>query len=371
MKQSNNIEVFLDLIKAGLWEKEVWLSKYGEIDYDAIFQMAEEQTVVGLVTAGIEHVVDMKVPAEVKLQFAGRTLQIEQLNKAMNEFVAHLVELLRKNDVYTLLVKGQGIAQSYERPLWRMPGDVDLFMSKENYYKAKTVLLPIATQIDGEDVSRLHLSMTIEGWVVELHGTLHGWIKRVDRVVDDVQKNIIYGGNVRSWMNGRTQVFLPASDEDIFLVFTHILKHFYVVGIGLRQICDWCRLIWTYRDSIKSNLLEDRLKKAGVLTEWKAFSAFAVDYLGMPQENIPLYSDSNKWKKKARIILKMVTESGNFGHGRDMSFKKNYPFMVRYTMSFWIYTKMALEQFHISPMNTIPSWWALVKMGANAAAKKI
>ena len=289
----------------------------------------------------------------------------------MNEFVAQLIEKLRKVDVYALLVKGQGIAQCYERTLWRASGDVDLFLSKENYDKAKAVLLPRAEVIEEEDTSRLHLTMTIDGWIVELHGTLHGWINRVDRVIDGVQEDIFYGGSVRSWMDGRTQVFLPAANEDVFLVFTHILQHFYLEGIGLRQICDWCRLLWTYRESLNYRLLESRIRKAGVLTEWKAFAAFAVEYLGMPMDAMLLYSDSGKWKRKARRILKMVMDSGNFGHSRDMSYKQKYPFVVRYAMSFWMYTRMALDRFAISPRNAIISWWAIVKMGASAAVKGI
>ena len=103
--------VFFELLRAGLWKKEARLSQYKDIDYSAIMKLAEEQFVVGLITAGLEYVSDVKVPKEVLLQFIGSTLQIEQQNKAMNEFVAWIIDLLRKQDVYSLLVKGQGIAQ--------------------------------------------------------------------------------------------------------------------------------------------------------------------------------------------------------------------------------------------------------------------
>ena len=122
----NNQKVFFELLRAGLWEKDARLSQYKEIDYSVILKLAEEQSVVGLVAAGLEHVVDVKVPQQWALQFAGQTIQLEQRNKAMNAFIAKLIEKLRYNNVYTLLVKGQGIAQCYERPLWRASGDVDL-----------------------------------------------------------------------------------------------------------------------------------------------------------------------------------------------------------------------------------------------------
>ena len=82
-------------------------------------------------------------------------------------------------------------------------------------------------------------------------------------------------------------------NNDILLIFTHFLKHFYKGGIGLRQICDWCRLLWTYRDSIDVALLEQRLRKMGLMSEWKAFAALAVEYLGMPAES-PIYDSSKR-----------------------------------------------------------------------------
>ena len=330
MHTDTNQEAFFELVRAGLWEKEARLSLFNNIDYAAILKMAEEQSVVGLVTAGLEHVADIKVPQEWVLQFIGSTLQIEDQNKDMNDFVAKLIEKLRKEDVYAVLVKGQGIAQCYEKPLWRASGDVDLLLSDSNYEKAKKVLLPMADNVEDEYKSFKHQGMTMKGgFVVELHGTLRSRLsRRVDKVIDDTQHNAFFGGEVRSWMNGRTSVFLPSPDNDVFFVFTHILHHFYIEGVGLRQICDWCRLLWIYRDSLSHELLESRIREAGLMTEWKAFAALAVEYLGMPVEAMPLYNEndnqSEKLKKKAERIMKFVLETGNFGHNREKTASSSY-----------------------------------------------
>lgn len=319
MELNTSQQAFFELLRAGLWDKEAHLSQFNEIDYSAIMLLAEEQSVVGLITAGMEHVEDVKVPKEVLLQFIGSTLQIEQQNKAMNNYVARLIEQLRKDDIYAILVKGQGIAQCYEKPLWRASGDVDLLLSDTNYDKAKRVLAPLAVNIESEYKTFKHLGMTMqEGFVVELHGTLHSRLsKRVDGVIDKAQRDVFFSGNVRSWQNGDTQVFLPSPDNDVIFVFTHILHHFYIEGIGLRQICDWCRLLWIYRSEINAKLLEQRLREAGLMSEWRAFAALAVDWLGMPVETMPLFSSDKKWSRKAKRILAFVLACGNFGHNRQ------------------------------------------------------
>ena len=83
---------------------------------------------------------------------------------------------------------------------------------------------------------------------------------------------------MRVWKNDGADVPLPSPDNDVIIVFTHFLQHFFVGGVGLRQICDWCRLLWTYRDSIDRGLLERRLKEMGIVSEWQAFGAFVVEY---------------------------------------------------------------------------------------------
>ena len=332
----NNQKAFFELLRAGLWEKEVRLSPYKNIDYSVILNLAEEQSVVGLVAAGLEHVADVKIPQQWALQFAGQTIQLEQRNKAMNAFVARLIGKLRNEDIYTLLVKGQGIAQCYERPLWRACGDVDLYLSNDNYEKVKKLLLPIATNIEKEEKKRLHLGMTLDGWVVELHGTMHTKLsRRMNRVADDVHSDLFYNRNVRSWNDSGVLVFLPSVNNDVIIIFNHIINHLFLEGVGLRQICDWCRLMWTYKDSLNYGLLESRISRAGLMSEWKAFYNLASRYLDMPDLGEGIMASDSRFDQKADWIMGNVLESGNFGHNRDVSYRAKNSAAIVNTITLW------------------------------------
>lgn len=367
MKQlDNNQQAFFALLKAGLWEKDVELGQYGSINFAEILKLATEQSVIGLVAAGLERVADVKASRADVFEFIGQTLQIELRNKAMNAFVAELTERLRKSGIYSILVKGQGIAQCYARPLWRSSGDVDLLLSGESYKKAKDLLMPLADSVESEFTFLRHLGMQISGWEVELHGSQRPRLtKRIDSVVDEVQGDVFYGGKVRFWMNGGTQVFLPGVDEDVIFVFTHILHHYFFEGVGLRQICDWCRLLYTYRDSIDYELLESRICKMGLMDEWRAFAAYAVDYLGMPVEAMPLYSSALKWSKKAERINDFVMEVGNFGHNRSSSVSGNRPrgFFAHKAASLWRRTADSFRHLITFPRNSLKIWCYMIWTG--------
>lgn len=350
----NNQQAFFELLRAGLWENcdifqvsqdsQVRMSDHrssagykfqGAVDWEKVYQLAKEQSVVGLVVAGIERFksanVNLDLNQELLLQMIGEVQTIEQTNKTMNKFIEKIAGKMYDADIYTLLVKGQGIAQCYERPLWRSSGDVDFFLSNDNYEKAKKILKPISIDQKPERRYSKEVGYYIDSWLVELHSSQRtGLSTRVDAVIDELQKDLFYGGNVRSWNNNGTTIFLPSPDNDVFLVFTHSIKHFYKEGgLCLRQICDLCRLLWTYRSRIDSRLLETRLKKSGLMSEWKAFASLAVDYLGMPSEVMPLYRNNKKWSKKAKAVMAFFLKEGIWKRYQDtLKLSKIFPLSV-------------------------------------------
>ena len=331
---TKNTEAFLALVRAGLWETDVQLSQFYDIDYSLVLLLAEEQSIVGLVAAGVEHIADVKVPKEDVLQFVGQSLQIEQRNAAIDEMILELIKKLREANVYVLLVKGQGIAQCYERPLWRTAGDIDFLLSEENYKKAKDYLILIADEVAEENQSTKHQALVINGIDVELHGKMpFGISKRVDKGIDEVIRDCFYGGNVKSWQNRKITVFMPSQDNHVILVFTHFLHHFFIEGVGLRQICDWCRLLWKYHSELDLDLLEHRIRRMGLMTEWKTFGSLAVDTLGMPKEAMPFYD--SRFTVKGGKVLKRVLKCGNFGHNNDLSYRAKYKGLKYKMVAMW------------------------------------
>ncbi len=369
MRQDNNLQVFYALIRAGLWEKDVQLSPFGKVDYSEALRLAEEQSVVGLVAAGIDHVTDVKVPQEDVLQFVGITLQLELQNLAMSSYINVLDKKLSDAGICSVLIKGQGVGQCYERPLWRACGDIDLLLDANGYENAKRLLYPLAKNVEREFSYFKHVGMTIDGWEVELHGTFQSRLsKRVDNEIDKIQEGIFKDNRTRVWHNGNDDVLLPNPDADVIFIFTHILHHYFFEGIGLRQFCDWCRLLWTYRSELDLSLLESRLRKMGLMTEWKAFGAFVVEYLGMPHEAIPLYSDDDMWKKKASRISSFVLEVGNFGHKQRRNFA-GMTYFVRKFVSFWGRLHDIMRHFTLFPKDSVVFFGGVIRSGMYAAVR--
>lgn len=330
-----NNEAFLALVRAGLWEDFESVSGEGlAVSGTDVLRMAEEQSVVGLMAAGVEKFTVYPLPFTEKLKLLGKCQLIERQNEAMNRFVAELVSKMKSEGIKAVLVKGQGVAQCYEKPLCRSVGDIDFLLDEENYEKAKFLLTPLSDHVEAEDVQAKHQGLYIKGFLVELHGRMpFAMSGRVDRVIEEVVANTFMPCGTRMWKNGAVDICIPNADNAVFLVFTHFLHHFFIEGVGLKQICDWCRMLWTYRHEIDVSMLWKRLQEAGLMSEWKAFASLAVKTLGMPVDAMPFYDEG--FKRKGEMVLRHILKTGNLGQNKDLSYREKYNGFVYRMVSFW------------------------------------
>lgn len=146
-------------------------------------------------------------------------------------------------------------------------------------------------------------------------------------------------------------------------VFAHILQHFYKGGIGLRQICDWCRLLWTYRESLNHEYLESKIREAGVMSEWEAFYNLASRYLGMPDFGLGLTVHDSRFDKKADKICEFILEVGNFGHNRDNSYFQKHSFFIQKCISAWRRVKDLCRHATIFPVNSVRFFFGIMHNG--------
>ena len=143
-------EIFLELIKVGLWGKTLPIPplegeafNLADIDWEGVYQHAVAQTMVGVVADGMAAVgmKELQVPKEVKLKTLQQVMRIEEGNEKMNALLIQLYKVLRKRGLEPWLLKGQGVAQCYPKPNHRQSGDIDLFfLSTADYEKAVELL---------------------------------------------------------------------------------------------------------------------------------------------------------------------------------------------------------------------------------------
>ncbi len=408
MKKNNDntVRLFFKLLRFGLWgssedvseaerKSESIVPEGGEIkalnltedlDWKQLYRLACEQTVAGYVAVGLEqYVAKMKnnqsdrtdnekinvsrptVPENVIQAFKKIKFSIGLSNYRMNDFLANIIKELEEAGIEPLLLKGQGVAQNYLSPEVRQAGDIDLLLHGEDYEKAKMLLIPKADNLEIEGSRSKHFGMHFGNIEVELHGTVHGnFGDKFNTYLDKKQYELFIKKNFRHWCYNGIEISMPSADFDALFIFIHFLKHFYFGGLGLRQICDWTMFLHKNVQHIDSAKLENDIKKLGVLREWQTFGCFAVKYLGLPEEEMPMYN--SKYIKNSDKIRDFLIASGNFGRSRGYRDYYKDCYIIRKAKSLFIKGGYIIKFLPVFPGNTIRFFFTFLSTGFSSAA---
>lgn len=353
----------LTLLRAGLWEREVddiACFPMSDDEWMALFRLARQQTVTGLVFRGLQTLPEELLPSPaVLIRWTVGVDAIERRNRGMNRTLSALYTELRTRGFDPVLQKGQGVAAYYERPLLRECGDIDLFFRDRRQSEQAAEWM----HRRGAAVRRMpdgSLFYRWQGFEIEHHVRLfdlHNPFLQRDaaRLIRD--RGSV--GMVLPESSGMT-VSVPAPFVNLLLLDLHILKHALGRGIGLRQLCDMARACYRLHDGIDPEAMKACCRRWG-LGRWNPMlHTFLVDCLGLPAATLPY----GELAPSGEPLLEIVWRGGNFGHyqpGREFagwslvgrkldtarSFLANLRFALRYAPkeAFWIFTGLIKGQF--------------------------
>ena len=326
-------EKLFEILRGELWGTKVSFSELSHEDYTELIEMANRQTVTGLVgDCLIKN--SVKLEREDALSLFAKMKAIEKTNNRVNENLVSFVNFMERKGVDYIIVKGQVVGSLYPNPNARMSGDVDLYFVGDNYEKIKGLV----EQRLGKQLSKLsdgkHVEFEVNGVVFELHNKLSQMATRKHQEYwDQMIDHAILEGTDTVTIAGKEIKTLSATYNALY-IFVHLFYHMTASGVGLRQLCDWAMVLnkthpnppclgrefdTAESNNKKSSLnredLGGSLLKLGYFKAYKAMGAFLVEYLGLPEEKFP-FALTEKDRKWVETIKKNILKSGNFGRSR-------------------------------------------------------
>ena len=359
---------FLELLRAGLWGVAANADNFmpDSTDWRAVLRIAKEQAMMVVVTDGIETLPkELWPPKEVMMKLAMMRLKTEQAHRLLDSTIAQIVNALDAEGIHSVLLKGQGIAQNYRRPESRTCGDIDLYTGLGGYKKAFEIIEGLHEgrphRAAAECVHHLHTNLN--GVEVEIHrqaSFMHG--KRIDAKFQEWTKQsldeLFGSGKLEVWDNGGTAVALAPATYNAFFILHHAVRHMTTEGVGFRQICDWTMLLHRCHSQVDVEKLGKMLKELKMEKIWAEFGRLAVNYLGLPADELPLAPANLAPTRKTYKLLKHIFISGNFGrfdaNGRDRS---EVPYLVRKWRSFTFQSKRLMKLFGLFPGYSLSYMW--------------
>lgn len=217
--------------------------RQGCFDWDACYQFAKRQTLVGVLFDGIQRLPKELAPARpLLLRWLSDSESIRRRNMRMDRASAYIYNKVCAAGFRCCILKGQGNALLYPHPSSRIPGDVDVWVMA-NREELRHIALSL-TEGDGSPLqeSLNHIGLTVHGVSVELHSTpallnsplhnsrLQKWLKRNA----DLQCC-----NRIALPNNAGEVAVPTVSFNIIYQLCHLFHHCFYEGVGLRQIVDY------------------------------------------------------------------------------------------------------------------------------------
>ncbi|MFR9263941.1 MAG: nucleotidyltransferase family protein [Bacteroides cellulosilyticus] len=268
---------FLTLVRSGLWNTPVDptpFSSMNSADWEEIYQLARTQALLAITFDGVLSLpAELRPPRPLYLQWAAKVVQIEQSNLRLNEELPEVFMPYREAGLHPILLKGQGIATHYINPLHRQCGDIDVYIGKEGQPIANNILLRHGAEAEGE-ASDKHASYSFHGVHIENH--------RIILRINNPAGNRYFQRLIQEWYPQHAEtreiheypVSLPPVTFNALYIFMHAFVHFLNSGIGLRQVCDWTRLLATRHEDIDKLLLEKYFRKVELLRAAKSFRIY-------------------------------------------------------------------------------------------------
>ena len=359
---------FLELMRAGLWGVAADPDNFkpDSTDWRAVLRIAKEQTMMVVVADGIETLPkELWPPKEVMMKLAMMRVKTSQAHQLLNSTIAQIVAALEAEGVHSVLLKGQGIAQNYRRPESRTCGDIDLYTGLGGYTRAYEIIEALHEGRPHKEAAECthHLHTDLNGVEVEIHrqtSFLHG--KRMDANFQEWSKQSLdelFGSEaLEMWDNGGTAVALAPATYNAFFILHHAVRHMTTEGVGFRQICDWVMLLHRCHSQVEVQLLSRKLKELHMERIWAEFGRLAVNYLGLPADELPLAPADLAPTRRTHKLLQHIFISGNFGrfdaNGRDHS---QVPYLVRKWRSFTFQSKRLVKLFRLFPGYATAYMW--------------
>lgn len=359
------LAALLVLLRAGLWEKEPEDLSFFPLsteNWESVFRVAQCQTVTGIIWQGICFLPDNLLPPEaLLLRWTAKTGFIEQKNHRMNLTLAGLYRFFRTEGLNPVLQKGQGVALLYECPQLRECGDIDFyFPSEEEGLHAVSLMCNSNHVVRSEADGSVHYLWN--GTNVEHHCHLLDVNNPFKRNRAKKVENTCGFLSVSLPAAYDTEITVPSPLLNLLLLNTHIMKHAFGWGIGLRQLCDMARAYYCYHGGIASNEVRDLYRQIGIGKWSRLLHSFLQDYIGLSPDFLP-YEDR---RISSTSLLDVIMRGGNFGQytvGRirptqtawkqklrtSRSFLSSARFSYRYAPNeaFWIFMNLLMGQVHV------------------------
>lgn len=331
------------------------------VEWAKVLQLAKEQTILGVISTSIEK---LPLPLQPTRNEMLRLHQMVSLNRAYHkhqiEVLAKLLELVKRAGVERpVLLKGLGVGMNYPDPTLRQCGDIDLYIGEKHYFKVWDLVCAEFGCKRVESPLGHHFNFEF----METHIEIHRYVNSPKSIAFRNQEFIqwsasqLEGEELREVSIDGVSVLLPSYNFDLIFIFYHTWRHFFMGGVGLRQVCDWTCYVDAFADKLDIEELRSVIKHFQLHPVVSIFATIAVQELGVAPEKFSNYASTTKGNYDK--VLNKIWSGGNFGFYRKRHNSYSKTIFERKCHSLWWHIQNMVFLFDIDRVYILKSYASL------------
>jgi hypothetical protein len=309
------MELFFEILHVALGQRDKLSHNPSNEEWTEIYELAQKQAIAGCLFLAIDILSQKGQKPSLPLLYEWIALaeHIKQRNLLLNQRCIELMRMFVDAGFDSCILKGQGNALMYPDPLLRQTGDIDIWVKG----KRDEIIEFCKTKAKGK-VSVHHVELPIwKDLEVEVHFVPS--YTKVPRFANRTQNFFEKFGceeiDGRGLLGNGVKMYVPTKEMNMVFQMSHMARHFFYEGIGLRHLMDYYYLLKYDGDvdfaKVRRTLQDLGLYKFASGVMWVLDAVF-----GMDEKCVFLQVD----ERRGRLLLDEVMKGGNFGrHEQGLS----------------------------------------------------
>ncbi len=307
---NRELTLFLALTKISVGNAERLPYPPTEQEWKFLFSMANKHTIAGPLFAALDKLpAEQRPPRKVFVDWLATTEKIRHDSREATHNAVWASKKFLQAGFRNVILKGQGNALHYPDPLLRHSGDVDVWLegSREKIIRYVRHFFPHIR------IQWVEMDFPIKkGCSIEVH-TIPSFMsnpfdnRRLKHYFMEHAEEMFSNPAVAT-EEGELKV--PTTRVNMLFQLTHIYRHLFNEGIGLRQVMDYYYLLQL--DEATPHIQETALmvKKLHMERFCQALMYVLQETFGLQKDRMICPPDT----QEGEFLLSEILQAGNFGH---------------------------------------------------------
>ena len=306
LKQQKN---FFDFLRFCIGSAKEIPDSLKEADWKELYRIAQKQALLGVLFNGIRRLPKELAPEQqLLMQWMVMAEQIRKQNIKLFQDSVKVCQNFENEGFANCILKGQGNALLYPDPYMRTPGDIDIYL-----LGGRRKIMKYVDRVCPNQVMRYHhVDFPVMKTAIEVHFTpsymfcpihnrrMQKWFKEV--MGEQCAHRV-------SLPDGYGEIHVPTASFNVIYILSHLYRHIFTEGIGLRQLLDYYYVLISDDLSLIRDRVQKELRELGLWIFAGAIMYIMQEVFGIPASRLIVPPN----EKYGRFVMNEVLEAGNFG----------------------------------------------------------